>query len=246
MKLLLVLLVLFTFYGCKQQEKIIQLEKFSTSIVKDLVSKAINNDSTSNKKLSNLIDYSSSEEDNYNSIIIDSILTSKDTLYFIILENSNPLYNRFAVYNSSLTPLLIDKSLNGNIFFEIIKPGKYIFIKIDEAYLSKDILALNRVSLYSVDSLGVVLTFRTKTKFTKPGNEFFQDITEISDSLIRTTMRSLKNSPINGKKDFFIFYSSTKKYSSLQNIFDEFIKSEIEIFDYNPVKKQITDSQIFN
>ncbi len=245
MKLLLALLILFTFYGCEQKQKV-QPEKFNTSVIKNLVTKAINNDSTSNNKLSNLIDYSSSEGNNYNSIIVDSIITFKDTLYFIILENSNPLCNRFAVYNSSLSPLLMDKSLNGNIFFEVIKPGKYNFIKIDETYLSKDTLTLSRISLYSVDSSGVALSFRTHTKFSKPGNEFFQDIAEISDSLIRTSLRSLKKSPIDGKQDFFIFYSSTKKYSSLQNIFDEFIKSEIEIFKHSPVKKQIADSIIVN
>jgi len=139
---------------------------------------------------------------------------------------------------------LRDKSLNGNIFYKTIKASGKDFIEIDESYLSKDALLLNRISLYSVDSSGIALSFRTHTRFSKPGNDFFQNLVEISDALISTSINSSKRSVINKKTDNFIFDSSTGKYLSSQNLFDEFIKKEIESFDHKLIKEQIIDTTV--
>jgi hypothetical protein len=240
MKFIIAIIILLIFYGCKLKENNTLAEKFDTDKIKNLVNQAIANDSTANNKLSNLIDYPDTNK--YNSIIVDSLITDKDTLYFVILENENPVYNIFAAYNSDLTPIVKDKSLNGNISYEAIKSAGKDFIEINESYLSKDTLLLNRISLYSIDSSGAALSFRTHTKFSEPGNDFFQDLVEISDTFIKTNIRSSKKSKINGKTDNFIFDSSTGEYSSLQNLFDGFIKREIENFNYQIIKRQITDT----
>ena len=241
MKFITAITVLFIFYGCQPIKNNNQPEKNDADKIKSLVTQAIGKDSTANNKLSSLVDLQA-DTNKYNSIAVDSLTTKEDTLYFVILENENPLCNRFAVYNSNLNPLLNDKSLNGNISYRTIEAAGKDFIEIDESYLSKDTLLLNRISLYSVDLAGVTLTFRTHTKFSEPGHNFFQDLTEISDTLIRTNIRSSRKSKINGMIDNFIFDSSTGEYSSSQNLFDEFIKKEIENFNYQPVKEQITDT----
>ena len=241
MKFLTAIILLLTFYGCQPVKNNKQPEKFDADKIKNLVTKAIDKDSTANSKLSKLVDLQA-DTNKYNSVVVDSLTTNKNTLYFVILENKNPLYNRFAVYNSQLSPLLSDKSLNGNISYKTIEAAGKDFIEIDESYLSKDTLLLNRISLYSIDSAGAVLAFRTHSKFSELGNNFTQDLTEISDTLIQTKISGPKKSKVNGKIDNFIFDSSMGKYSSSQNIFDEFIKKEIENFNYQPVKEQITDT----
>lgn len=239
MKSILFVITIFILSGCRPQEKPVE-KKLNGNTLKTLVSQAIDGIYSANLQLSNLIDYSLPIDSNYNSLIIDSIKLEHKTFYYVLLEFPNPEYNRFAVYDSSFTPELIDKSLNGNISCEKIKAGNKNFIKIDEAYLSKDTLLLNRLSLYQVDTSGVYLSFRTHTKFSKPDLVYLQDITEISDSLIKTTI-SLIN-----KEDKFVFDSSVKKYVSSQNIFDEFIISEIENFRNEPVKPQLADTTISN
>ena len=241
MKFLTAIIFILTFYGCQPVNNNKHPEKYNSNKIKDLVTQAIDEDSTANIKLSNLVDFIA-DANKYNSVNVDSLIADKDTVYFIILENENPLYNRFAVYNSELTPLLIDKSLNGNISYKTLKTAGKNFIEIDESYLSKDTLQLNRISLYLVDSSGVVLSFRTHTKFSEPGNNFTQDITEISDTLVQTKISGPKKSKINGETDNFVFDPSTRRYSSSQNLFDEFIKKEIENFNYQPVRKEITDT----
>ncbi len=241
MKFLTAITLVFIFYGCQPVKDNPLPEKFNAAKIKNLIMQAIDKDSTANNKLSNLVDLHI-DTNKYNSVVVDSLTTNKNTLYFVIMENENPLYNRFAVYNPNLTPLLNDKSLNGNISYKTIKAAGKDFIEIDESYLSKDTLLLNRISLYSIDSAGVALSFRTNTKFSEPGNNFTQDLTEISDTLIQTKISGPKKSKMNGMTDNFIFDSSTGKYSSSQNLFDQFIKKEIENFNHQPVKDQIADT----
>jgi hypothetical protein len=242
MKYFLLLFLLLITSGCERKENIISPEKINTAVIKNLVTQAIDSNTVANGKLANLINYSLPVLNNYNSIIVDSIITGNKTYYYVLLENPNPLYNKFAVYNSLLTPLLIDESLNGNIYLEKIASGRKDFIKVDEAYLSKDTLLLNRLSLYSADSSGVSLVFRTHIKFAKPEIEYFQDIVEISDALIKTRISSSEKSFINNKEDNFIYNHSAKKYLSSQNLFDEFLKKEIGSFNYKPSKEELIDT----
>ncbi|MDO8550630.1 MAG: hypothetical protein Q7S39_10845 [Ignavibacteria bacterium] len=246
MKYLLLLFILLITSGCERKENAVSSEKNNAVVIKNLVSQAIDSNAVANNKLANLIDYSLPVMNNYNSIIVDSIIADNKTYYYVLLENPNPLYNKFAVYDSLLMPLLIDKSLNGNIFLEKINTNGEEFIKVEEAYLSKDTLVLNRLSLYLADASGVSLVFRTHTKFAKPEIEYFQDIIEISDTLtlIKTRISSSEKSDLNNKEDNFSYDPSTRKYLSTQNLFDEFIKKEIESFNYKPGKEQLIDPNL--
>jgi hypothetical protein len=239
MKSILFIITLFVLSGCSKKEKPVE-EKLDGNILRTLVSEAINGIYSANQQLSDLIDYSLPIDSDYNSLIIDSLKLNNKTFYYVLLEFPDPEYNRFAVYDSSFSPQLLDKSLNGNIYQEKIKVGNKDFIKIDEVYLSKDTLLLNRLSLYQVDTSGAYLAFRTHTKFSKPDIVYFQNITEISDSLIKTII-SIMN-----REDRFVFDPSEKKYISSQNIFDEFINNEIKSFDYEPVKQQLIDTNTSN
>jgi hypothetical protein len=229
----LLILFLFLYFNCSKQEAPVPPEKLNVPILSELVMKAVNNDTTANMKLSNLIDYSFPVNNNFNNLTIDSlVLKDSSVIFFTLLEYPNPLYNRFAVYNSTLKPLMIDKSLNGNIFIDKVETGSKQFIKIDEVFLSKDTLTVNRLSLYEIDTTGVSLSLRTHTKLIKPDREFTQDITGFTDSLIITLISSSRRSPVDKLTDSFKYNPSLKKYLSTGNLFDEFVKEEIENFLY--------------
>ena len=240
MKSLHYLLLIVLIYGCKGEENGNLNERINTFSLRNLVTEAIDSSVIANNKLANLVDYSPDFNKNYNSVIVDSLITGSRTYYYVLLENPNPLHSRFAVYDSQLNPLLMDKSLNGNIFIENISASGKDFIRIEEAYLSKDTLTLNRISLYSPDESGVSLVYRTHTKFEKPGMEYFQTITAISDTLIKTKISGSRRFALSNREDVFKYTPSERKYLSDQNLFDVFIKKEIENFNYIPVKKQVT------
>ncbi|RPI68808.1 MAG: hypothetical protein EHM47_14075 [Ignavibacteriales bacterium] len=236
-KLIPFILIIFSL-GCEESDNNVTAQKTNTAELNNIVKQALDNDSSANSRLGNLVAYS---REKYNQVITDSIFSGNKTYYYVLLENDNPAHNRFAVYDSMLTPLFVDKSLNGNIAIEKINTSAKEFVKADEVYLSKDTLLLNRISLYSIERDRVSLVFRTHTKFVKPGYEYLQDIIEISDTLIKTKISGTRRFALTNREDVFKFNSSEKKYTSSQNLFDIFIKNEIENFDFSPVKKQLTE-----
>jgi len=240
---LIFLSIVLILYGCTPKENQIA-KKVSSSYIQSLVQSAIDSNAIANNNLSGLIDFNLPLNKNYNSLKVDSInLNSGEVYFFVLLEYPNPVYNRFAVYDTSLTLLLLDKSLNGNLTAESITLSGRQFIKVNEGFISKDVLVLNRLSLYEPDSSKVNLVFRTHTKLAKPDIEYFQEIKELNDNLITTKMSSSTDSPINDFEDVFNYDSTLKKYKSEKETFDLFVKKEIAEFEHDTEKSQLTDEQ---
>ena len=242
--LLIFFSLVLVFYGCMSKENQPAEKKISTAYIQSLVQSAIDSNSTSNNELSGLIDYGLPLNKNYNSLKVDSIkLNSGEVYFFVLLEYPNPVYNRFAVYDTSLALLLLDKSLNGNLSAEAITLSGKQFIKVNEGFISKDVLVLNRLSLYKPDSSKVNLVFKTHTKLAKPDIEYFQEIKELNDNQIITKMSSSTDSPISDFEDVFRYDNTLKKYKSEKETFDLFVKKEITEFEHETEKSQLTDEQ---
>ena len=238
---LTILLSFILFYGCTPKENKPAAKKISSAYIQGLVQNAIDSNVTANNELAGLIDYNLTLNKNYNSLKVDSIKTNSGKVYyFVLIEYPNPVYNIFAVYDTSLTLLLLDKSLNGNLSAEAVTLSGKPFIKVNEGFISKDVLVVNRLSLYEPDSSKVNLVFRTHTKLAKPDVEYFQEIEELDNNQILTKMSSSSKSPISNLKDTFNFDSSTKKYKSEKDTFDMFVKKEIAEYKHEAEKSQLT------
>jgi hypothetical protein len=238
---LIILLPFALFYGCMQKDNEQAEKKINSAYIERLVQSAIDSSVAANNELAGLIDYSLPLNNNYNSLKVDSIKTnSGEVYYFVLLEHPNPVYNIFAVYDTSLTLLLLDKSLNGNLSAEAVTLSGKPFIKVNEGFISKDVLVLNRLSLYEPDSSKINLVFRTHTKLAKPDIEYFQELKELNDSLILTKMSSSADSPISNLGDKFSYDSTIKKYKSEKDTFDLFVIKEVAEFKHEAEKTQLT------
>lgn len=239
----LIILILFSLliFGCGKTIN----EKPSSSLnennLREITVKAIKGEQIYNDSLSGLIDYSLPLNLNFNVLKIERIITPINKTFFaVLIEYPNPVYNRFAVYDSGLRLILMDKSLNGKIVLKTFSLINQLFIEIDESFLSKDVLELNRVSLYKADST-ITLGFRTFIKFTTPKNEYYQIITEISPNRIKTNLTSTKRSLMSNKSEIFTFDDNQKKYLSQNNTFMNFIKGQVAGFRRKAEKPEITD-----
>jgi len=153
----------------------------------------------------------------------------KKNFFVLLIEFPNPVYNRFAVYDSSLNLLLMDKSLNGRLGVRTITSENRMYIETDESFISKDILEINRVSLYKADST-VSLQFREYTRLKMPGVEYTQKISEISADRIKTDLSGSKRSLISDKSEIFTFDPDLKKYIGTEQLFYKFLKDKVISF----------------
>lgn len=227
--------------GCnflKKEKKYV----YYSGTIKNLIIKAAAGDKESNRALSDLIDLRFPLATDYNTLKVDSIRTGTGKLiYLALLTFPNPLYNRFAVYDSTLRAYLIDKSLNGYVDYKTDSAAGKVYIELDESFVSKDSLRLQRTSLYRVFDTTANLVFRNFTGLKTPDNDFFQNISTISEYKITTSIGSYSSSAIFNKSDSFNWDTNKDKYVSLDSLFDKFVINYIDNYNISPAKPEITD-----
>jgi hypothetical protein len=217
---------------------------YNTVSFQNLILRAISGDTSANQKLSNLVDLNIPFNNDYNKLITDSLITKGKKKFFIVLLNyPNPIYNRLAVYDTALNMYLIDKSLNGYVSESLLNLNEKRLIKISESFISKDVLQVNRTSLYEINDSSANLCFRTFTRLTLPGSVFTQSISAFSNDQIITELSGTKVSTISGMKDIFTFNRSNKEYSSTGKVFDNFVLDRIKNFVNYSDKPEIIDKK---
>ncbi len=241
--LYLVIILLLVLVSCSSPDRKKQYEDNLPGKVKDVIA---GTDTTSG--LAILRDKEIPPASNPNSITENIFISSGNRYYTILAEYPNPVYNRFAIIDTDYNLLLVDKSLNGYLTESKVETGHINFLKLEENFISKGVLGLNRISLYSVDDNGHAgLVFRTFTELREPDVTYRQDILQIDPKEIKTAIYS--NAP--GKADFskdhdsFPFDAGTGKYSSASGIFDDFVLSEVDGFSSQTNKPQITSRESF-
>ncbi len=236
--LLVVLISGCSFFGSKKNA----IKYMNGTELKSLVQNAMNGNSSADSLLQNLIDLSLPINNKYNSFVVDSVSSLHGhKFYYVMLTFPNPFYNRFAFYDSTFALYLIDRSFTGYVNLSLIKNGDKLFLTALEDFYSKDVLELNRLSLFQITDSSVTLVFRDFTKLVSRENEFSQSIFKISGDRIITNCSSTKPSPIAGKSDVFDFDYTHNKYLSKIDFFSNFIMNQINSFKREPGKPEITD-----
>jgi hypothetical protein len=197
---------------------------------------------TTDQKLLILRDKIFPAADNPNSILIDTITVKRFKYYTVLAEYPNPIYNRFVIFDSDYNILLLDKSLSGNLTeVPIINNGKQ-FIKVEENFISKGILELKRLSLYSIEDSGIAeLAFRSFIMLKEPGAIYNQEILKFDQKEIRTKIYNTGSGKLITEQDTFLFDNNTKRYLSKKTVFDSLVTSEIDKINSETDKPQIID-----
>ncbi len=236
------IIILSILTGCGRKPKQVKPVEFDSGSIKQLVLKAVNGDSSVNAKLHHLVDLTLPINNQFNQFIIDSLVTNSGIkLYTVLLSYPNPLYNRLAIYNNRLKLYLIDKSLNGYLAGNFMKVDDKNFLKLNEQFFTKDILKLERISLYQISGTSANLVFRAFTKLEEPKITYTQTVEEITGDRIKTTLKSSKFSKLKNKADIFEYDKSLKKYVSKDEIFYKSIKEIIDRFKRKPEKPELID-----
>jgi hypothetical protein len=196
--------------------------------------------------LKGLIDAELISRIDFNSIRIDSGYVNKKYYYSVLLEYYDPLLNRFAIYDDQFRLYLIDKSLNGNLSAEWAEKDNRHFVFVQERFLTKDVLNIDRLSIYEVYDSTAGLVYRSISSFTNDKNTSTQTIENISSDFIATKISVNFHSSIINQTDTFYFNSDNRKYLSSINLFDDFVQQEIEDFRWIITKPQIPSIDLKN
>ena len=241
MKLLTFFLAfIFIVASCSDKTEIPETGVVDGNMLQSLIIEAVSGSIGANRLLSGLIDDDVSGRRDYNQVKIDSFYLEGRTFFSVIVEYPNPALNLFAVYDQYLEFYLLDKSLNGNITagWKMLKDKKLILVS--EKFKSKDIIKLERLSIYFVDGLSAGLLFRSLNKFEKDGKEYFQTVTSISDEYLTTSIIGSSREGLTSKADTFYCNTISGDYLSPNNFFSSFVRNQIEDYEFEPVNPQLT------
>jgi len=213
--------------------------KITKSGLEQLITDAIAGNQEANQKIHDLISVKQRGDRNFNQIFIDELNTGLKTYYSVIIEYPDPRLNLFAIYDKNLNIYLIDKSLNGylNSKWEENGSKKYVFVQ--EQFLTKDVLSVDRFSIYELGDDTAWLVYRAPSRFVKNNNLAYQRVETITDDLILTKIIGLGSKITDMKVDTFYFNPELKKYLSSNNLFENYVKSEINNFDTTLSKQQL-------
>jgi hypothetical protein len=228
-KIIIGLLTVILITGCENRTSHTSKLANGYSIQK-MINDAENGVVSANDSASTLLGLSLSSNKDYNKLKIDSLDLPSGKYFTILLQYSNPVKNKFGIYNDSLKTLLLDKSLYGNLAEEIITIGNDKLIKLNETFRVKDTLELNRLSLYKIENDSANLAFRTFVRLKEDGAEYTQVIKDFSDNQIVT---KINGTNVGSNSDIFKFDSTSGSYKSGQDFFNDFVKREINNLLHN-------------
>ena len=214
-------------------------ENLNSAKLRELVLQAIDRNQEASVELKGLVDAELISRKDFNNIRIDSGLVNNKYYYSVLLEYFDPLLNRFAIYDDQLRLYLIDKSLNGNLSAQWTEKENRNFVFVQERFLTKDVLNIDRLSIYEVYDSTAGLVYRSISRLVKDKNISTQTIENISTDFIVTKISVRTNSNVINQTDTFYFDSDSRKYLSSKNLYNDYVKQEIDDFRWITTKPQI-------
>jgi len=221
------LTLIFVFGGCSlfTEEHIPSRAELNTMVVS-----AVNGDSTNNKLLGDLFSTKPGESIPTNAIRVDSISLHGAPFYVVLVEAVNPFFNRLALYDSSFSPVFIDKSLNGNISLNFTAIKEVPCLMIDERFVAKSLIRLSRRSYYALGKDTTTLLFRGYTEIFSPRNRILLKDSVVSSDRILFTVSENTLIPDLGNSVSAPF-ESNKNHYIYPLVIDSTIKSYINAFE---------------
>ena len=218
LKILLLFFVSLT--GCTEKK----VETFDVNKFENLVFEAIKGNVTANDTLGNLFDLTLPPPKVINKLKIDSVKSfDNKQFYTLLIESENPIYNRFAVYDSSLVLYLKDLSLNGYLSWRKIGNNYLSFFEVTEEFRTKDRINLKRKSFYRITKDTVTLSLRIFSDFDDGVIKINQTVDNITPEVISTILNGHPDFPLSKMWSNFLFDPNSLMYKEYPIYFDSLV-----------------------
>jgi len=233
----LILSAAFILSSCGTDETAVN----SVDTIQSLIFKATDGDSLSNDSLSGIFSSKYPPPGKWNSLSIDSIYTSDGKKFFsVLVEYANPVYNLFCIYDSLLNLHLVDRSLNG--YLKMNKSENNLTsVTVVEMFDSKDSIKLKRTSVYSYIEERFALVFRSFTEMRLRDLYINQEISSLTQRVLRTKIKSSKGISLKNYEDTFLFDTGSKTYKSGEDIVNNYIRETLYSYSTFVRRPVITD-----
>lgn len=225
--------------ACETEKK--DTFRFNGKELYKIITAYLAGDSTSYSLVGFLFNNANPQHIKLNEFKVDSlILPGNKTIYSLLFESQNPVYNLFALIDDKMNVLLKDNSLNGNLSGSFNKIENNDLFILQESFKSKDTFNLKRTSLYTISGNSATLIFRALTDYAFGNMRIDSKITTYNVEKIVLTFNNIKT-PFKEKTDEYLFDAISQRYTSENNYLRNFAISEINKFKTPAGLDEITD-----
>lgn len=214
-------------------------EKISNDDLRNLITEAIAGDSEANAKLPGFLTNKHFGKTDFNNLSIESLSINNKIFYSVLLEYNDPSLNLFAIYDDKLNLYLLDKSLNGYLSSEWNVIGNRKFVFVQERFLTKDVLSIDRLSIYEVFEKSSALIYRSISRFVKENKISNQTVEAITDNFILTKLTGILEEENVSQIDTFYYDPEIEKYLSKSDPFKNYVKQQIKEFNWTVIQLTI-------
>ncbi|MBK9099087.1 MAG: hypothetical protein IPM14_13395 [bacterium] len=216
-----------------------EIDKINNEGLRSLIVKAISGDPEANEKLPGFLTDKHIHQTNFNDLTVESLAINNKVFYSVLLEYYDPTLNLFAIFDDQLNMYLLDKSLNGYLSSEWNVLGKRRFVFVQESFLTKDVLSLDRLSIYEIFENSAALVYRSLSRFVKENKITNQTVESITENIILTKITGLSEKEAESQIDTFYFNPGLEKYLSKSDLFNNYVKQQIKEFNWTVLKSEI-------
>lgn len=226
LKNLLLLLILPLIISCEKEE--IKPFIFNGKEFDKMINAYLAGDSASASIVGFLFNNADPRLIDINEIRIDSTVSaSKKTIYSLLIEAKNPVFNLFALVDNKMNVLLSDNSLNGYLQGSFQNINNKAIYAVTESFRSRDTFNLQRTSLYKISDRSTALIFRALSEYSFGNSKITSRITSFTDEKIILSYYIANAPQFKINSDEYLLDEVTQRYSSEKNYLRNFALNEI-------------------
>lgn len=238
-KKLILLLIIPLFIACEKQE--VKPFVFNGKEFNKMITAYLAGDSSAAVMAGFLFNNADPGQIDVNEFIIDSIIVSNKTIYSLLIESKNPVFNLFALVDNNMNVLLKDNSLNGYLTGSFQNLNNRSLYVITESFRSRDTFNLQRTSIFKISDLSASLIFRALTEYSNGNSKISSSITSFTDEKIILTFTVVNTPTFKDTSDEYFTDEITQRYSSEKNYLRNFAFNQISNFKTNAKIEEITN-----
>lgn len=242
-KKLILLLIIPLLLGCERQE--VKPFVFNGKEFNKIITAFLAGDSSAAHMVGFLFNNADPHLIEVNEFSIDSIIISDKTIYSLLVESNNPVFNVFSLVDNRMNVLLKDNSLNGYLSGRFSMMNNGWFYIINESFRSRDTFGLERTSIFKISERSVSLIFRAVTGYSHSNSKISSQITKFTDEKILLSLDNLNLPAFKDVSDEYLIDEITQRYSSEKNYLRNFALKEISNFKTTSKIDEITDHVSF-
>jgi hypothetical protein len=215
------------------------------SEIERLVRDAAEGDRAANEAMSELFDPADFPDEPINRISLDSVAFGGEKFLGVLVEFPDSRYNRFAVYDADLRLMLVDRSLEGNLFIDAASFEDKGAFSIVERRVEKEYLIHRDLRLYRVELDSAFLALNAALEYRQPTLVLARRVDTVTAEGISSTVTAPAGLDFVAGDESFVYDPERAQYVNPENRLDSLIEDLAASFDPLNERPKPKDAETF-